>query len=143
MLLEIPKPPAYLFVLYRVKNYRLYYTQATGFRQGLKINYLSIFLDTLCPYRANYTVKAQKPLQNSIPKAVLQRLLFIDEPCSLKNYGQDNTQPNSSLIYVGKGTTYGDHDTAVFWYKPKDSDNYRVIYADLSVKEVTPDQLPK
>lgn len=52
---------------------------------------------------------------------------------------QGHTEPT----YVGKGATFGDHDTAVFWYKPKDSDNYRVIYADLSVKEVTPDQLPK
>jgi outer membrane lipoprotein-sorting protein len=52
-------------------------------------------------------------------------------------------QGHSEPTYVGKGATFGDHDTAVFWYKPKGSDNYRVIYADLSVKEVTPGQLPK
>ena len=52
-------------------------------------------------------------------------------------------QGHSDLHYAGKGATYGDHETAVVWYKPKDSDNYRVIYADLSVKEVTGNQLPK
>ncbi len=52
-------------------------------------------------------------------------------------------QGHSEPTYVGKGATYGDHDTAVFWYKPKDSENYRVIYADLSVKDVPADQLPQ
>ena len=52
-------------------------------------------------------------------------------------------QGHSEFNYVGKGATYGDHETAVFWYKPKDSENYRVIYADLSAKEVTADQLPQ
>ena len=52
-------------------------------------------------------------------------------------------QGHSEPTYVGKGTAYGSHERPVFWYKPKDSDNYRVLYADLSVKEVTPDELPK
>lgn len=52
-------------------------------------------------------------------------------------------QGNSDLHYAGKGAAYGDRDTPIVWYRPKDSENYRVIYADLSVKEVTPDQLPK
>ena len=28
------------------------------------------------------------------------------------------------------------------WYKPTGSDNYRVIYADLSIREARPDELP-
>jgi outer membrane lipoprotein-sorting protein len=52
-------------------------------------------------------------------------------------------QGHSNLHYAGKGVTYGDHEQAVFWYKPKGSENYRVIYGDLSVKEVTAEQLPK
>jgi len=27
------------------------------------------------------------------------------------------------------------------WYRPKDSKSYRVVYADLSVKEVAPEEL--
>ncbi len=52
-------------------------------------------------------------------------------------------QGHSEFNYVGKGATYGDHETAVFWYKPKGSENYRVIYADLSVKEVPAGQQPQ
>ena len=52
-------------------------------------------------------------------------------------------QGHSEFNYVGKGAIYGDHETAVFSYKPKDSENYRIVYADLSVKEVPEDQLPQ
>jgi len=38
---------------------------------------------------------------------------------------------------------FGDADTAVFLYRPKDSDTYRVIYGDLSVKDSAPEDLPK
>ncbi len=44
--------------------------------------------------------------------------------------------------YVGNGVKFGDSETAVFWYQPKDSENYRVIYGDLHVEEVKKDQLP-
>jgi hypothetical protein len=45
--------------------------------------------------------------------------------------------------YAGSGVKLGDVDTPVFWYQPKGSDTYRVIYADLSVKDVAPADLPK
>jgi len=45
--------------------------------------------------------------------------------------------------YVGKGVEFGDANTAVFLYRPKGSKTYRVIYGDLSVKDVAPDNLPK
>ena len=37
--------------------------------------------------------------------------------------------------YAGKGIKLGATDTPIFWYHPKDSKKYRVIYADLSVRE--------
>ena len=37
--------------------------------------------------------------------------------------------------YAGKGVKLGAADTPVFWYRPKDSEKYRIIYADLSVRE--------
>ena len=45
--------------------------------------------------------------------------------------------------YAGKGVKLGDADTPVFWYQPKDSDTYKVIYADLSVRDVAEEDLPK
>jgi len=45
--------------------------------------------------------------------------------------------------YAGKGVKLGEVDKAIFWYQPKDSPTYRVIYGDLSVKDVAPNDLPK
>jgi len=45
--------------------------------------------------------------------------------------------------YAGAGVKLGDADTPIFWYQPKGSDTYRVIYGDLSVKDVAPEDLPK
>ena len=45
--------------------------------------------------------------------------------------------------YAGNGVKLGDADKAVFWYRPEGSETYRVIYGDLSVKDVTPENLPK
>lgn len=45
--------------------------------------------------------------------------------------------------YQGDGVKLGDANTAILWYRPLDSTNYHVIYGDLSVKETTPEDLPK
>ncbi len=55
-----------------------------------------------------------------------------------------NTLPASSnWHYAGKGVKLGDANTAIFWYNPKGSEAYKVIYGDLSIKEVLPQDLPK
>jgi outer membrane lipoprotein-sorting protein len=43
--------------------------------------------------------------------------------------------------YAGKGVKFGDAETTVFWYRPKGSETYRVIYGDLSVEDVEPENL--
>lgn len=43
--------------------------------------------------------------------------------------------PNADAHYIGKGVSFGAADTPIFWYRPKDSKDYRVIYADLSVRD--------
>lgn len=45
--------------------------------------------------------------------------------------------------YAGKGVKLGEADKAIFWYRPKEAEKYRVIYGDLSVKEVSKENLPK
>ncbi len=37
--------------------------------------------------------------------------------------------------YAGQGVKVGAADTPVFWYRPRDAKTYRIIYADLSVRE--------
>jgi outer membrane lipoprotein-sorting protein len=45
--------------------------------------------------------------------------------------------------YAGAGVKLGDAATAIFWYQSSGSDTYRVIYGDLSVKDVAQENLPK
>ena len=45
--------------------------------------------------------------------------------------------------YAGSGVTLGDAETAIFWYQPQGSETWRVIYGDLSVKDVPAEELPK
>ena len=46
--------------------------------------------------------------------------------------------------YAGKGVSLGAADRPIFWYRPKDAKKYRVICADLSVRDAdTPPNVPK
>jgi hypothetical protein len=45
--------------------------------------------------------------------------------------------------YQGRGVKLGDANTPIFWYRPKDSQTYRVIYGDLRVEDVVPENLPE
>jgi len=45
--------------------------------------------------------------------------------------------------YAGNGIKLGDAETPIFWYQPKDSETYRVIYGDLTVEDVAPKDLPQ
>ena len=58
-------------------------------------------------------------------------------------YG-DSTVENS-FRYLGKGVKLGDKTAIVCWYKLKDAkypNTYRVVYGDLSVKDVAAKNLP-
>jgi hypothetical protein len=50
---------------------------------------------------------------------------------------------DGKYTYTGKGVKLGDADKVIFWYRPKGSEAYRVIYGDLSVKDVSEENLPK
>ncbi len=49
----------------------------------------------------------------------------------------------SNWRYAGENAKYGDAQTPIFWYQPTGSATYRVIYGDLSIKDVSPESLPK
>ncbi len=50
---------------------------------------------------------------------------------------------HSEAHYAGKGVKRGDAKTPIFWYKPNDSETYKVIYGDLRIEDVAPEDLPK
>jgi len=45
--------------------------------------------------------------------------------------------------YAGNGVTLGDAEKPIFWYRPQGSETYRVIYGDLHVEDVAPQDLPE
>jgi outer membrane lipoprotein-sorting protein len=49
----------------------------------------------------------------------------------------------SNWRYTGENVKYGDANIPIFWYRPTGSETYRVIYGDLSVKDVAEENLPK
>ncbi len=59
-----------------------------------------------------------------------------------EGFGVINKLPaNSNWHYNGQDTTLGDANAAIFWYKPKDSDIYRVIYGDLTIEDIDPEDI--
>lgn len=44
--------------------------------------------------------------------------------------------------YVGQGVKLGEKDKPVYWYQPETGKPYRVVYGDLSVRDVPKDRLP-
>jgi hypothetical protein len=77
-------------------------------------------------------LKLSKEEQNELGMKLSKHLLFIR---FFKGEGEWH--------YAGKGVKLGNADKAIFWYQPKGSQTYRVIYGDLSVKDVAPEDLPK
>jgi len=45
--------------------------------------------------------------------------------------------------YAGQGAKLGEAGRPVFWYQPQGSTTWRVIYADLSVRDAASEDLPK
>lgn len=77
-------------------------------------------------------MKLSKEEQNELGMKLAKHLLFIR---FFKGEGKWH--------YAGKGVKLGQADKAIFWYQPKGSATYRVIYGDLSVKDVAPEDLPE
>lgn len=57
------------------------------------------------------------------------------------HFVEDHTV-EKSFRYLGKGVKLGDKDRIVCWYKLNGADTYRVVYGDLSIKDVAPEDLP-
>lgn len=49
----------------------------------------------------------------------------------------------SQFQYAGNGIKLGEADKAIFWYQPEGSQSWRIIYGDLRIEDVSPEDLPK
>lgn len=49
----------------------------------------------------------------------------------------------SDWHYAGKDVKFGEAEKPICWYRPEGSETYRVIYGDLSIKDVAPENLPQ
>ena len=65
---------------------------------------------------------------------------FIQGMLFLQTY---ELQQKGPWHYAGNGVKFGSPDTPVLWYRPVGSGTYRVIYADLSVRDVAAKDLPQ
>jgi hypothetical protein len=70
-----------------------------------------------------------------------QRFLNYGPGAPVNPFIRNSTEENS-FQYLGKGVKLGDKDHIVCWYKPKGASSYRVIYGDLTVKDIAPEALP-
>jgi hypothetical protein len=76
-----------------------------------------------------------------------QHRYFQGEALAIDRFGyfiHDSVLPDT-FRYLGKGVKLGDKDRIVCWYKlknAKDPSTYRVVYGDLSVKDVAAKDLP-
>ena len=109
------------------------------FPETLNYNRLSVYLEDLRdmksgelrgPYKEGMT-EAEKYKTRMEVSSILSRgfsfVLFLDP---------------QKCHYAGKGVRRDTANTPVFWYKPDGSKTYRVIYADLTVRDVAPKDLP-
>ena len=62
----------------------------------------------------------------------------------LKYVGRLRSSPKSfDLHYVGDGVRLGESETVILWYRPEGTSLYRVVFGDLIVRDVAPEDLPK
>ena len=77
-------------------------------------------------------MKAMMPFTQKLTQKYQQGMMF---------YNLLTSQNDSH--YAGKDVKLGTPDRPILWYKPTGADKYRVIYADLSVKDMAPDDVKK
>lgn len=90
-----------------------------------------------------------KPMTDELRKKCseeVQKLSWSDEEANKSSLACefiDRLPDGSDYQYVGEDVTFGDADVPVCWWKPPGSKTYRVIYSDLSVRDVEAADLPE
>jgi hypothetical protein len=90
-----------------------------------------------------------RPLTEEVRKKCLEDVEkkdWSDEEANKSSLACEFTErlpEGSDYQYVGEDVKLGDADTPVCWWKPPGSKTYRVIYGDLSIRDVDPSDLPE
>ena len=77
-------------------------------------------------------MKAMMPFNQKLTQKLMKGMMFYN-----------TMTPQNDSHYAGKGVKLDAPDTPILWYKPTGTDKYNVIYADLSVKEMTAEEVQK
>ncbi len=89
-----------------------------------------------------------RPLTEEVKKkleAEAEKKDFSEEDGHLAMLGWtfiERLPEGSEYQYVGEDVRLGDASKAVCWYRPEGSKTYRVVYGDLSVRDIEPNDLP-
>jgi outer membrane lipoprotein-sorting protein len=82
-------------------------------------------------------------IMEAIQEAGMQKVADVQIPLQRGLLFALTLPTDADAHYAGKGVSYGAADRPIFWYRPKDAKKYRVIYADLSVRDAdTPPNAP-
>jgi outer membrane lipoprotein-sorting protein len=90
--------------------------------------------------------KMKEEDQELSEQEMMDRMLGIQQTIMKMSRGGMFVQQlpaDSDWHYAGGGVKLGEASKAIFWYRPKDSQTYRVIYGDLHVEDVTQENLPE
>ena len=85
----------------------------------------------------------KKKLQNGTLKLSVQEKLDMALKMGPLSQFLMSLKPEHDWHYVGASVPFGDANKPVCWYKPIGSQTYRVVYGDLSVRDVLEEDLPK
>jgi len=80
----------------------------------------------------------RKRAQTDMPKimeAAMKKVMEVQVPVQRGLMFVLALPPEADAHYAGKGVSFGTAEKPVFWYRPKGSTKYRVIYGDLSLRQ--------
>ena len=93
--------------------------------------------------------KGGRPLTEEVRKKCkedVKKLSWSDEEANKSSLACEFIErlpEENDYQYVGENVKFGDADTPLCWWKPPGSKTYRVIYGDLSARDVKPEDLPE
>jgi hypothetical protein len=110
------------------------FPETIGLNKGCMASIKAIIMRELDKIVTKYGKEAPEVREAAVPlgQKYMQGVVFY---MSLK--------PENDPHYLGGGVKLGTPDRPILWYKPTGAEKYRVIYADLSVKEMGADEVKK
>lgn len=104
-----------------------------------------VFLDSLTPSPEEIR-KLAKKFPDSKPaddkKDSAQQMAEAQPVMRMVMFAMQQGQKGNDFHYAAKGVKLGDADTPVAWWKGKDKGMYRVLYGDLTFKDLPAEKLP-